>query len=289
MSHPQAKSDLKVRVITALVGAAILLSLIIFGEVGGTTLFAGVLAVGGAYEWGGLIFSDPDRALKRWILVVTTFIYFMIGAIWTAGLLGLAELGVLFWMFAGLYFVRRESKRERGDLRPEVLQQAVREQMAAMFGYTYLGLFPLLLPQIRSWGDGLTWTFLLFFTVWSADSGAYFAGRAFGRRKLFEAVSPKKTLEGLLGGILMAVGVGGLISALALPPEHRGVGVLAAGLAALASQGGDLAESLYKRAYGVKDSGTIFPGHGGFLDRFDGVLVALPVFYFVVHFLGGVR
>ena len=74
-----------------------------------------------------------------------------------------------------------------------------------------------------------------------------------------------------------------------LPKEWFGVGVLAGGIAALVSQLGDLFESLFKRSFGTKDSGTIFPGHGGFLDRFDGVLVALPVFYFCVRFLGGLR
>jgi len=115
--------------------------------------------------------------------------------------------------------------------------------------------------------------------VWCADSGAYFTGRAFGRRKLLPAVSPKKTLEGLLGGLVTAALLAfGVTLALRLEPYPSLVLIISSVLAVLASVLGDLTESLFKRDAGIKDSGTLLPGHGGILDRIDSLTAALPVF-----------
>lgn len=125
--------------------------------------------------------------------------------------------------------------------------------------------------------------------VWAYDTGAFFAGRFWGRRKLAPALSPGKTWEGVVGGLLLSVGVafGGLWALWPeWPPATRlghalGLGVLVGGAAQL----GDLFESLLKRAAGVKDSGRLFPGHGGLLDRLDGLLFALPVYVLYVGLL----
>lgn len=128
----------------------------------------------------------------------------------------------------------------------------------------------------------------LMVVVWCADSGAYFAGRRFGRHKLSPAVSPGKTWEGFFGGMaasllaaVLAVVVLGLPSAAALPF------IVAAAIAALVSVFGDLSESMFKRMAGVKDSGRILPGHGGMLDRVDSLCAALPVFAMVFLLAGG--
>lgn len=115
--------------------------------------------------------------------------------------------------------------------------------------------------------------------VWCADSGAYFAGRTWGRSKMLPAVSPKKTREGLAGGLVCA----GLLAAL-VPlglgyPLTTSIQVTVCSLVAvLASVLGDLSESLFKRTAGIKDSGSLLPGHGGILDRVDSLTAALPVF-----------
>jgi phosphatidate cytidylyltransferase len=127
--------------------------------------------------------------------------------------------------------------------------------------------------------------------VWSGDTGAYFAGKAFGKHKLYEAVSPNKTIEGSLGGIAASIGVAFLFNYLFafdsrwIPLEAWQVLLLAIP-ANLLGQLGDLCESIIKRAHDVKDSGTIIPGHGGMLDRIDGLIFASPwVYIFLKHFV----
>ena len=115
--------------------------------------------------------------------------------------------------------------------------------------------------------------------VWAADTGAYFTGRKLGRRKLAPNISPNKTIEGMAGGVIAGVITGTLVGLLAgAEPHELGWVALVSMVAALASVIGDLFECLLKRHAGVKDSGHLIPGHGGILDRIDGVLAALPVF-----------
>jgi phosphatidate cytidylyltransferase len=149
----------------------------------------------------------------------------------------------------------------------------------------WIGLAYLRLDQAGSW--------LILYVialVACADIGAYFAGRAFGRHKMAPAVSPGKTLEGLAGGITAVALFALLISAIALPAAISPSAFLLLSMAtALASVLGDLVESMVKRHRGVKDSGTLLPGHGGVLDRIDSLAAAIPVFAFgmvIVHTRG---
>ena len=124
---------------------------------------------------------------------------------------------------------------------------------------------------------GLAWTLLTVLAIWVGDSAAYLVGRSRGRRLLVPRLSPKKTVEGAIGGLLGATAVGGLavsVFGLGVAPV---VGGLIGAAIGLAGQIGDLAESMLKRQAGVKDSGTLIPGHGGILDRVDALLVAVPI------------
>ena len=124
-----------------------------------------------------------------------------------------------------------------------------------------------------------------FLLIWSNDTFAYLVGRSIGKTKLFERISPKKTWEGFIGGIICTQGIAYLISIYfsELAPIHWHVVAL---IVSVFGTLGDLVESMFKRSLGVKDSGTILPGHGGILDRFDGVLLSSP---FVVTYLMLVR
>ena len=129
-------------------------------------------------------------------------------------------------------------------------------------------------PQLGGWV-----VFFVMLLVWCADSGAYFVGRAFGRRKLLPAVSPQKTIEGLVGGLLLSAGVATAVAyGCSLGLRQTLIVVVCSMVAMLASVLGDLTESLFKRQAGIKDSGSLLPGHGGVLDRIDSLTAALPIF-----------
>lgn len=119
----------------------------------------------------------------------------------------------------------------------------------------------------------------MFILVWSNDSFAYLSGRLFGKTKLFERISPKKTWEGTLGGILLTSVSGVLISMFLDTQFDLLFWLVASFLVALSSIFGDLLESLFKRNLGIKDTGNILPGHGGVLDRFDAAIMSAPIFY----------
>lgn len=124
----------------------------------------------------------------------------------------------------------------------------------------------------------------MFFIIWADDSGAYITGKLFGRKKMIPRISPNKTWEGALGGVLISLLVSIIFFSFF---NHFSIfQVILITLATIiAGTFGDLAESLIKRNFGVKDSGKLLPGHGGFLDRFDSMIFAAPVYYLIVSFI----
>lgn len=147
-------------------------------------------------------------------------------------------------------------------------------------GLVYIPVLLSLFIVIRQGSDGIQWVFFILFVVFGEDTGAFYTGSYLGRHKLIPSVSPKKTVEGAVGGLAAGVLLGLLFRHLFLP--HLSVFpclVLIVSLCVLAPIG-DLFESVLKREGNVKDSGTIMPGHGGLLDRIDALLFAVPVAYF---------
>lgn len=129
-------------------------------------------------------------------------------------------------------------------------------------------------------GTERAWLLALVLCVWAYDTAAYFTGRRFGRRPFMQNISPSKTLEGVAGGAVAAAIVGALF--VALVGRSPIAGLILGVAIGFAAQAGDLAESMLKRAAGVKESGSLIPGHGGMLDRVDSFLFAAPVAYFYV-------
>jgi phosphatidate cytidylyltransferase len=170
----------------------------------------------------------------------------------------------------------------RGVVDPARRFQGLAEGILGLAYIAYaMGCLWLLRTRIA---DGAAWVFLILAATWAGDSAAYFVGTRYGRRKIAPALSPNKTLAGACGGL-----AGSLAGGLVALPLFDGGAPSASAVAAVAlavgvsGQLGDLFESLWKRAKGVKDSGRLIPGHGGILDRIDSLLLAFPVGYHLVR------
>lgn len=148
------------------------------------------------------------------------------------------------------------------------------------FGLLYVPLLLGHLALLRFLPQGRLWVFLVLVIVMVGDSAAYFVGSAWGRRRLYPAISPKKSIEGALGGLAGSL-LGALLFKVCFFPalKYHDAALLGLGLGCF-SQLGDLFESMLKRGFGVKDSGTLIPGHGGILDRLDSLLFAFPLAYY---------
>lgn len=278
--------NLKLRVITALIGVPVILVLLTSLGVEGVAFFSWVVSMGMMYEFCKMFFSMPDASTKTLLmLVINTLIHF--SNYWlTVGVsstfLGLAPmffLSIIFLFMVPKLLNYGGSSSLNSEEGIQKLSKHFHELMAACFGLVYACWLPLLMVSIRQSNQGLYWLMLTMLIVWSSDTFAYFAGKYFGKSLLYETVSPKKTWAGAVGGSLGALLVALLFTHFYIP-EVAVVEICVMSLTiSVASILGDLCESLMKRAVNVKDSGSILPGHGGFLDRFDGVVFALPVMY----------
>lgn len=154
--------------------------------------------------------------------------------------------------------------------------------------YTFLGVFYVAMlfafqVVIRTGADGKQWLVFLYFIIWASDIGAYSIGIPFGKHRLYEKVSPKKSIEGFAGALAASAGMALLCRSWFMPSIGMGEAVGIALMLAVVGAIGDLVESLFKRAAGVKDSGAVIPGHGGILDRMDSMLFAAPVLYYYLR------
>lgn len=161
------------------------------------------------------------------------------------------------------------------------------EVTAAFFGVFYVAVMLSYLYQVRQMPDGRYLVWLIFFSSWGCDTCAYCAGKLFGKHKMTPTLSPKKTIEGAVGGVAGAAVLGYIYAAFfgshmleVRAPQMACA--LACGIGALISQIGDLAASAIKRNHQVKDYGHLIPGHGGILDRFDSMIFTAPAIYLVI-------
>ena len=261
------------RLVTALALIPLALGITLYGS---PELFAGFCALAvlaGAWEWATL--TEPSR--RRWKLVALVLALSLLALCYRAldSVAALYIVGLsLLWWGAALVLICRY--RDGGKFTPGPLLQA---------GVGVLVLLPAWVSMVALHAhpelDGPVLVGCLLIMIWAADSGAYYAGRRWGRRKLAVHVSPGKTLEGLLAAL-----VAGLVAAsvcalqwLQMPPVKLALFIPLCLLTIATSVVGDLTESMIKRGGGVKDSSELLPGHGGTLDRIDSLTAAAPVFY----------
>lgn len=253
-------SDLRTRFLSALIAGAVALGCI---WVGGfwiaalAALAAGIMMA----EWRGITAQDDDDPLRSGALFI--FAAGWVPLIAWAQSPGLAVFGLVCMVIYALVQDIRRGQRGAG--------------FWGALGAVYISLAALAFVMLRGVEPfGLVSILWAALVVIAADVGGYFAGRIIGGPKLWPAVSPKKTWAGLGGGVVLAFLVGGIFSWATTGtyfPQVCAVSVVAAVL----SQGGDLAESALKRHFGVKDAGALIPGHGGVLDRLDGHMAAILV------------
>lgn len=260
---------LRQRIITALALAAVAVTAIFLLPHSAMMVLLGLLVLAGAWEWSAFPGFTSRSARLGYVAVVALGI----GAVWFFARKGGSLDAVLYaalvwWLIAFIWIVAVPSN--------------VNSASAAIAGLFVLVPAWLALVQLHAHGPGLM--FFSIVLVVAADVGAYFSGRRFGRNKLAPRVSPGKTWEGVYGGVIGAVLVSFVgVFWFSMPPVPF---ILVSLATIVASIVGDLTESMFKRHAGVKDSGSLLPGHGGVLDRVDSVTAAAPVFLIGLERLG---
>ena len=282
----------RTRVIAALVMAPLAITAILLLPTPWLLVGAALVFLIALWEWFRL--AEIEDTLARTVLLVANLLL-MVLLVWaSAGSPVLFKLvvmaGVAWWLLA-LLWLKFSGFASDHETWARVFKLAA-GSLAVVPAWCAMGLVH---SRDFATPDGLPahlWLLAALAIVWAADSGAYFAGRQFGGRlfggrKLAPRISPNKTWEGVLGGLLAGVTVGLLLAAWAGLTAAQVPAMIVLALAtALVSVVGDLFESLLKRHVGAKDSGHLIPGHGGVLDRLDGVLAALPVFALGKDLLG---
>jgi phosphatidate cytidylyltransferase len=278
---------LPLRVATAIVGVPAVIALIWWGDVGYSVAVGVILAVAALEFYAAVAPAPPNPSLAEnplaalaqrplpplfnqrplGLLGVALIALLVAGAHhdanWWTGALALATVLPSLWLVA-------RGETERG----------LTDWLVIVGGVLYVGWLGSYLVPLRQLDEDGQWVFLAVFAAFANDTGAYFVGTALGRTPLARSISPSKTVEGSLGGLVCGAAVVPLLSfALGLDIDVAPLVPLAI-LVPVAAQLGDLAESLLKRSTGVKDAGLLVPGHGGVLDRLDSLLFVVPMVYY---------
>ena len=266
-------SNLAQRAITALVGGVLVLAAAIYADWTYFLIFAAILGFSQMefYKLSGLDGMLPLKTFGTILGLLIFALTFMV----EKERLPHEYLYLIFPLVSLTFFIKLYKKTDKKPF--------------TGVAYTYLGIFYVAVPfsllnlAVFSVDSVYHYEILVgcLLILWASDTGAYFAGTRFGKTKLFERVSPKKSWEGFLGGAFLAIVVAFVLSQYFVVLEDWKWLVIA-GIIIIAGTYGDLIESLFKRSIEIKDSGSVLPGHGGFMDRFDGLLLSAP---FITAFL----
>jgi len=264
------------RILTGLILAPLVFALVAIGPLWGSRLFFTLAAMLGTFELLRMVENNtvPEAKTDRLVsiivsgAVVGTLATF--GAVISGAVFALGVMGIMLYSLGRPGNIEGVGPRMTG--------------MLATFAYVCT-LFGSLVLMTHLPGEWSRWGILVcFFAVWPGDTLAFFSGKMIGGKKLYPKVSPKKTWAGAFGGIAGSILGLFILQAVWIPADQLSAEMcVALGIACgVFEQAGDLCESLFKRSYGVKDSGALLPGHGGILDRVDGLIFAAPVVYVIL-------
>ena len=261
----------RTRLITGVIGAAIVVALVGWGNLPLFWVLVSSATVLGLKEFydlakGGQLPSYPlPGMLTGWLLSLAPLVSIGIRK----------ELLMLFTVTLALLALFMYALFAK-----EPLQEAMTALAVTVFGLMYVSWLFLHLTLLRGLPHGKQYVFYLLILVWAGDSGAYYVGKSLGKHPLSPVISPKKTIEGAIGGTAATL-LASIIAKYTFLPQMSMLHAVTLGLLlAVVAQIGDLCESLLKRSVNIKDSGTLLPGHGGILDRVDGLIFAAPVLYY---------
>lgn len=263
----------------AITGGVFVATLLFFSTISNLSVFLlyAVFVGIGAYEYTSIIKKNSENSPNTWIAIILTLLLFIIVS--GPNTLEMSEgylLPIFLILFFGVFL------RELYSNKPNPFNNIAHTIMPSMYVGLPFGLL-LLANQfvvMNAFAFDQNYVLILgfYFMLWSNDTGAYLSGKAFGKHKLFERISPNKTWEGSVGGALLAMIVAG-VNWYFFGGLELWMWLVIGLIIAIIGSMGDLVESLFKRSMNVKDSGKIMPGHGGILDRFDGLLISAPFVY----------
>lgn len=260
------------RLLTALVAIPIVLAAILYMPPIYFSVVVGIFILIGAWEWSGFL-SVAQKSVRA-LYVVLIALGLAVSAFLPETMTLLIAAVMWVWVFIGIVEYQRNKP-------PFGFQWPILRGIAGFF--ILIATWDALLALETHPSLGPAWLITVMLLVWGADIGAYFAGRFLGKRKLCSQVSPKKTWAGFVGGMVLSIFIAAVCGFyLSLSWPHYFALLLIAAITALFSVVGDLGVSLFKRMSDMKDSGAIFPGHGGMLDRLDSIAAATVVFVLAV-------
>lgn len=255
---------MKQRLVTGIIAGAVFIAFLI---IGGPlyAIFVSLMAIVGLFEYSRmnqLAWSNPLHIISLLALVAFVFPYEKYEISW------ISEQAII-WLLLFVLFAFTVISKNKYTI----------DQVALTFlGVVYLGIgFASMIDVRLIEENGLMWSLFAFFAIWASDIGAYFVGRAFGKNKLWPQISPNKTIEGAVGGIMSSIIIAIVFSIVFPSVIELWRAVLIGFVAAVAGQFGDLIQSAYKRIRGIKDMGNLLPGHGGVIDRTDSWIIVFPI------------
>lgn len=246
-----------------------------------------IMLVGTQYEYYLMI---RNTGVKPQMVtgIITGITAFIISTLVASGIISKTFFLVLIPMMSIIMVIELYRKQERpfdslAHTFFAVLYTAIPFSMFPFSAFSQTGLNSIIPHENILFSPGIIIGF--FILTWANDTGAYLAGVSFGRHRLMERISPKKSWEGFFGGVLLAILAAWILSGW-LGVVDKVHWLVIAVIVSVVGTYGDLVESMLKRSYGVKDSGTIMPGHGGFLDRFDSAIISFPIVYLFISLFG---